>query len=244
MLLSAYRALLPKQTSLLNGLVSYWPLNEASGATRLDVVGTNHLTDSNTVGSAAGPTSRIALAADYPNNTTKKLSVASNASLQLGANTPWTVAGWWNWLGGTSNGEGLMAAKASSFTDDNTVEWGIQVYQGKAAAQISNGATNTAIGDNTVLTALGWQFIAAWYDSVAQTLNFQRGNGTIFSVAWTGGTQTAAAAVTLGANSRSGNFTMQAAGVGFWKRALTAQERAALWDSGRGILHPFNGAVA
>jgi hypothetical protein len=61
----------------LAGLVSHWALDEASG-TRNDSHGTNHLTDTNTVGTAAG---QIENAAHFIAANSEDLSVADNASL-------------------------------------------------------------------------------------------------------------------------------------------------------------------
>ena len=50
-----YAAAVEAGSKLLDGLVSYWSLDEQSGA-RADSVGGNHLTDNNTVlASNAGP---------------------------------------------------------------------------------------------------------------------------------------------------------------------------------------------
>lgn len=59
-LLIDFRAAISGGSTLLDGLVSYWPLNEVSGV-RYDAVGANDLTDNNTVGSKArGPIGTVA----------------------------------------------------------------------------------------------------------------------------------------------------------------------------------------
>src|SRR5512137_2929130 len=77
----------PAGSTLLNGLVAYWPLDEQSG-TRYDAVGDADLTDNNTVlASNAGPSGTVA---SFVAANSESLSVA----------TPWngttsvTIAGW------------------------------------------------------------------------------------------------------------------------------------------------------
>lgn len=65
-------------------LISWWTLDEASG-TRNDSHGTNHLTDNNTVGSAAGVYGN---AGNFIYSNDEYLSIASNSSLQSG-NVDW-----------------------------------------------------------------------------------------------------------------------------------------------------------
>ena len=63
-------------STLLEGLVSYWPLDEISG-TRSDVVGTNHLTDNNTVGAKLrGPEGTVAV---FTKANSEKLTRAAGA---------------------------------------------------------------------------------------------------------------------------------------------------------------------
>lgn len=74
--------------SLLDGLVSWWDLEEASG-TRYDAHGSNHLTDVNTVGSGAGV---VGNAAVFVRTNAEYLSCVSDA-FGLGA-SEWTLDFW------------------------------------------------------------------------------------------------------------------------------------------------------
>ena len=71
-------------SSLLDGLVHAWPLNEPSG-TRYDVVGTAHLTDNNTVGAAPGM-----------HNDAANLIAVNSEWLSIAA-TPTPVGSDWSW---------------------------------------------------------------------------------------------------------------------------------------------------
>jgi len=74
---------------LLRDCSAWWTLDEASG-TRADSVGSNDLTDNNTVGSAAGP---HGTAANFERNNNEYLSAANDTSLQVG-NVNWSACGW------------------------------------------------------------------------------------------------------------------------------------------------------
>lgn len=62
-----------------SGIVSYWKLDETSG-TRVDSIGSNDLTDNNTVGYGTG---KVSNAADFEADNSEYLSVANNASINL-----------------------------------------------------------------------------------------------------------------------------------------------------------------
>src|SRR5687768_7946971 len=75
--------------ALTEDLIAYWNLDEASG-TRTDSHGTNHLTDNNTVGSAAG---LRGTAADFERDDTESLTIADNTGLSAG-DVEITFAAW------------------------------------------------------------------------------------------------------------------------------------------------------
>ena len=70
----------------LTNLVSYWKLDEASG-NALDAHGTNTLTDSNTVTSAAG---KIGDSRHFTRTVPEYFTIADNASLSAPAGTSFT----------------------------------------------------------------------------------------------------------------------------------------------------------
>src|SRR3990167_7395409 len=71
------------------GLISWWSLDEASGQ-RNDSHGSNHLTDNNTVLSAAG---KVGNAADFEKSNSEFLSIADNPNLSTG-DIDFTIAIW------------------------------------------------------------------------------------------------------------------------------------------------------
>ena len=78
-------------SSLLTGLVSWWNLDETSG-TRADSVGSNHLTDVNTVGYAAGKIGNAAsfVAANNETLSTETALFEDDFTLSMWVKTPLT----------------------------------------------------------------------------------------------------------------------------------------------------------
>ena len=69
--------------------VAYWNADEASG-NLLDSIGSNNLTDTNTVGSATGA---LATARDFVPGNTEYFTIATNSTLNLGT-SEWTLSTW------------------------------------------------------------------------------------------------------------------------------------------------------
>src|SRR4051812_43478016 len=75
---------------LLTNLASYWKLEEASG-TRADEIGSQTLTDNNTVTQAVG---KLGNAAQFTAANSESLSHADSATLSLGADQDFTLGAW------------------------------------------------------------------------------------------------------------------------------------------------------
>lgn len=72
------------------GIVSYWPLDEATG-TRNDAIGTNHLTPVNTPASAAG---LVGAAGQFTRTSSQYLSISDAAQSGLDLTSAWSVFTW------------------------------------------------------------------------------------------------------------------------------------------------------
>lgn len=222
-------------SSLLDGLVAYWPLNEqvASGD-RADVHGILTATDVNTVPGVAG---MLDGAADLEAGNNERFSVASNAGFDTGDAVNWTFAAWVNLE--SKGAARCIAARDNSFN-----------------LQFNNGAnrfrlTNRDSANNIVATldadALGIPALATWYDVIiwndaASNLIGIRVNDTHENTIANG---------TTGASGSGNAFMIGAAGdgsvqwdgmihgVGFWNRLLTAAEKTARYNGGSGLPYPF-----
>lgn len=225
-------------SGLLTSLISYWTLDEASG-TRVDSVTAsgNDLTDNNTVTQNPGI---ISNAAQFTAANLESLSKASNASLQTG-DIDFTLAGW---VYRDSHGFQQPFGKRQNGTNR---EYFVDTTGGSPGVlrfQVSpDGVTASGIVTSTLptLSLSTWYFVVAWHDSVANTLNIQVNDGTVYSASYSSGVYVGTSQFAIGV-AESGNYwNGRVDEVGFWKRVLTATERTNLYNAGAGVTYPFTG---
>lgn len=226
--------------ALFDNLISYWRLNEASG-TRNDSHGLNHLTDNNTVTRVNGKQSS---AAEFVAANNEYLSIASNASLQVG-DIDFTVCGW-VYLSNKTNFQTLFSKYLSA---GDQRQWLVDYNQTSDRFRLLVSSDGTASIIGQILadsfgspSATTWYFICTWHDSINNTLNIQINNGSISSVSFsTGVFANGTGDFMIGG---SANFSNSTNGyideVGFWKRILTQGERTRLYNSGFGLTIPFD----
>ncbi len=221
------------QVNLLNGLISFWKLEEATAATRNDSVGTNNLADNLSVAQVTG---KLGFGAGFTAASSQFLSIADNASLSLGTDQAFTWAFWYNPT--TNNTTQGIIQKWSNFSSNPTSEYGFYLFSSQLILTVGNG-TISASASTAPPSNGSWHFIVGWYDRAGQTVNIQVDNGTIVSTSWTGGTQDSAAALWFGKTNFGDFLNGSLDAVGFWKRTLTTAERTFLWNSGAGREYPF-----
>lgn len=214
---------------LLTDLVAYWKLDEASG-TRFDSVGSNDLTDNNTVGSATG---RIGNAASFVAANIEYLSRASTADVQASGNFTFAA-----WIKPASIGN-RMGVVNKGTTGAEYILWIDTTGQIKFA--LSANFTNRAETPSAISTTEWWLVVASydgtprlWVRSESGTLLTDDGNATGHSIG--------AADYEVGHYEVAGTpypFNGLIDEVGFWKRVLTPAERTTLWNGGSGITYPF-----
>lgn len=217
-------------TTAKNGLVAYWRLDEASG-TRVDATGRgNDLTDNNTVTQAAG---KVGNAAQFAAANSEYLSLADNADLSMGGDTPFTLAAWCN--PATTGGDRGLITKSSN---PGVREYQVRMnntarFQFVASA---DGAATAVASQNVAWALLTWHLVMAWHDPDLNTINTQIDNGVITSATLAGGVFDDTNTFCIGAtNSGASLFWDGLIGpAGVWKRLLTPAERAYIWNSGRG----------
>lgn len=167
------------QAGILTGLMAYYSLDEASG-NAIDAHSTHDLTDTNTVGTAAG---KVGDARDFELDTTEYFTIADNADLSL--TTGMTVACWFN-LESLGTNQFLV----SKYKDDtNDREYFLRYETGGASGSLemavsSNGAALTAMYESTVINATAtWYFVAMGYDgaNIWIRLNGQARETTAYS---------------------------------------------------------------
>lgn len=206
---------------LLDNLIAYWNLDEASG-TRYDSH-TNglHLTDNNTVGASSGGGPDGGDAALFVAANSEYLSRTSESLLKIG-DEDFTFSLWV--YTATVNKTLIYKANAEYRLD----------YVSTALGKFSFEMNNYAVIANVAFTSYStWAFVVVTHDSAANTLSISVNNGTPVTVG-TGGNYPAnqSNAFRIG----GGQFFMDGrmAYIGYWKRVLTSDEHTWLYNSGAG----------
>ena len=165
-----------KAKSLWSGwvnLAGYWPLDEESG-TRYDLIGTNHLTDYNTVGYAAGKHNN---AASFVAANSEALYRTNHSGLPA-APGDWTLAAWVKPT--TVVGAGIVGTQDLAH---DPVQGGWYLMQMADTGLIRCGLYSVAHAAQYVLSTTGvvageWSLVMGWHDSVAKKLYVSINNGT------------------------------------------------------------------
>jgi hypothetical protein len=184
--------------------VAHWALDEASGA-RADSIGSNDLTDNNTVGSAAGMFSN---GADFERDNSEYLSHASNATLQMG-DIDFCIRFWFKL-------ESLPASSFSLVTKDvdspaNSRDYTVDVHNDGGGNNlvrfyINGGGSSALIVISSVNLLTGtWYLVHAQHSATNNQLGLSV-NGTTVTNTGTGGAvpETSSAEFRVGARPYSG----------------------------------------
>lgn len=213
---------------------SFWyDLDEASGTRYDKTANASHLTDNNTVGAAAGIVGTSAL---FVAASTEYLSVADNVSISTG-NIDFTIAAW---LYLTDEGS-LRSALSRWNATGGQREWelGYESATDKWFFSVSDdgaGTNLTTVREAVVVAVNTWNLVIAYHDAAADTINLKVNNGTTTSAAFTFGVFDSTADLTIGGRhgGQSQLWEGRVDAAGFWKRVLSANDMAALWNGGAG----------
>jgi hypothetical protein len=226
-------------TTLADILVAHWSLGEASG-TRADDVGSNDLTDNNTVGQTTGVVGNAAL---FVAANSEFLSLNDNADVRMGdAHVTICFFVKLTSLPAVDN-TGYSLVTKDTDSPANSRDYTIDYLRDDGTP--ANGGFRFYINGGAFLAATGavastgvWYPIRAWHDPDANTINLQVGNGSIISQS-TGGTapETSSAQFRIGARQYSGFEDYADAAIDqvaiFKGRPLTDQEW--LWYQNNGL---------
>lgn len=172
-------AALPLIGSFPSGSVSRWKLNESSGD-RADSVGSNTLTDINTVASAAGQFSENA--ADFERDNSERFSAADSASLSITGDMSFCV--WINPESALVDTERVVSAKSLSTGDQRGFYLGIANYVGSQYeisagtkglfVQITNAGASNGVqkGVNLAWEVGVWHHICFSYTAAGGSVEF------------------------------------------------------------------------
>ncbi len=216
---------------LLDSLVAYWKLDEASG-NALDAHIGNDLTDNNTV---TADTGKINGCRTFAQGSTEFFSLADNSDLSTG-DIDFSISCWVN---GTTfaNFPGILGK-----SDDGThLEYWLfeNSDTGRFRFGVSNDGSSAAFAtaDNFGAPSTGvWYFIVCWHDSVANTINIQVNNGTADATSYSSGVVNGASSFRIG-RAVGSDFCWNGLidECGFWKKVLSTDEKTALYGAGSGL---------
>lgn len=239
------------QRTLANGLVAYWSLDESEG-TRNDQLGPNDLTDRNAVTQSAG---KKANAAQFAAANSKYLSMADNAAMSVG-NLDFTWAGWFYLDSHPPAGSDMPLVSKGILGETGREAYSIKVQRNGANTEskmvfiVGSGPWSHGRLNSEVLLSTGtWYFFAAVHDSANDQLRLMI-NGSTETIPWSGGGHDEACELMIGAMSAHGGSVCREPTtylngrideVGFWKRVLTPQECADLYNAGDGNAYQLGG---
>jgi hypothetical protein len=217
--LSFYKGSLPDVSSLYNSgsgklykdltagektdLVSWWDCAETSGVL-IDAHGTNHLTDNNTVTSAAGKVTYTAEdASDFERTNTEFLSIADGSQSGLGfsGHTSFYVACWIKIESFTAY-DGLVSKWKYNGGVSSQLSWilGIRNNARVWCSVSSNGTTWTHKEGTQAITSTGeWYFIQMYHDASADVIAVSVNNQAFETAAHSTGVFNSTAAFLIGA---------------------------------------------
>jgi hypothetical protein len=214
-------------STLDNDLIAYWPLDEASG-NAIDAHGSNDLTDVSSVGSAAG---KVGNARDFEVGTGNYFEGADNADLSISSDQAFTIQAWVN-LESKADSMGIVSKTTAGseyllYYDLGADRFYFFIWDGSGTA---TSVEASSLGSPSTAT---WYHIVAGHDPDNNKIFIRVNAGTQNETATSTGTRDLDSAFRIGQW-----ITFAWDGlideVGFWKRVLTSDEIADLYNSGDG----------
>ena len=229
-------------STLLNGLLGAWPLDETTG-NRLDRSGRgNHLAAAGAVAPGLGVfgTGARFYSADSDVLT---LADASAADFEL-ADTAWTIAAWV--VLDTKAALGPIITKYD--ITGNQRSWSLHYNHTPDRFQLflsSNGTATTVLSADTLgAVSIRTKYcVIAWYDPDANLAYISVNDGAADSVAHAGGCFNSSAALAIGRYGASTFLSGMVDECYVWNRILTPAERTEFYNSGDGVSYPFPGVA-
>lgn len=215
-------------SSLLTSLISYWKHDETSG-TRNDSWGTNHLTDNNTVTSAAGV---VNTSSQFTAANSEYLSRADNASLSVGDID--FAFGRWVYLDSKAANMDIITKWGGGGNSEYIVHYSSTLDRFRFLVSPDGADIFAVVADNfgSPPTAT-WIHIYAYHDSVANVIGISVNNGTANTVAHSTGVFNGTSAFMIGHRAAGGasHLNGRVDEGQFWKRVLTTDERTEIYTN-------------
>lgn len=243
----------PPSSTLLDGLVAYWALDEASG-TRVDKLGNNDLTAYNAPARVAG---QVDYGAEFDYDLQTYLQREEAGDLPQGAEA-WTIAIWWKPYNAyqVANEYAWIFNLVYGWWGGNLTGFRFQLKgDGVTSAFMFDGAGGAPIQSDPILHRdlddgpLWNTWIFDWFTYDGTTFRAQRNRtGTIDEAVYRGMGTLAPRNVCIGGRGELYGGTLPAGTwldgivdeVGMWSRVLTSDELDELWNGGAGVVYPFS----
>lgn len=215
--------------ALTDNLISYWPLN--SGGNAIDLVGSNTLTSTNSVGTGVGLT--YPLSRDFAVGSTQYLTIADNASVSITGDASFEFTTWVNFRG-FGGGFPMIITK-----DDVGGNREYALYYNQGSTVFSWETFDGGFGANQATFGLAastgvWYFINCGRDAATNTSYLSVNNG-ISGIVTNTTVFDGAAPFQIGARNGGNTFDGQIGATSFHKRILTPAERTSIYNGGVGL---------
>lgn len=227
---------------LLNRLVAYWPGNEANGDLIDAHTNSLDLTDTATVTTGAGLV--YATARQYTDANNEYHTINDNPLLSPG-DTDFTIAAWVN-LDSIGANRGIM----NKYTTALQYEYALYYSTTQTkflfiVSKLGTSASSTYIAADlpNPPNLATWYLVVAWHDSVANTINIQVNNGTVYSATYHDGPFEGTDPFRIGRYVATSDMNGRIGPTAFWQSAaagggcLSAAQRTALYNGGAGVAY-------
>jgi hypothetical protein len=232
--------------ALKNGLISWWTLNEAEFATRLDSHGPNHLDDDPSRGDTASVAGHVGNAAHFIGTTGLDYDTLENITpTTLAGANDWSIAGWVNFDALGVVDQSLVSSCKGSTGGTAHFDWYIthDFAADRFKVTIVAGVTTayTLLANTFGAPSTGtWYFFYVYHDSTGREIGISINDGVIDTATYTGTPNNIRDRFQLG--RLSPQFPTYLNGkedeVGFWGRLLTTEEVTELYGpAGAGITY-------
>jgi hypothetical protein len=215
--------------ALSTSLISYWPLNEASG-TRSDLHGTNHLAATNSPGSGTGLV--YANAATFTEGDYKLLSIADNSTLSTG-DISFTLAVWVKFV--SIPGYNYAIGGKRDFNSSTDEYYIFLSSAGTPVFQVWDlSGTFNQVESNVVLDADTWYRIVARHDATNNIIGISVNDSTEVTAAHSTGVRDSTSSFGFGGQTGLIDVSATMGPAAFWKQALSGADRTADYNAGAG----------
>jgi hypothetical protein len=215
--------------ALATSLISYWPLNEASG-TRSDLHGTNHLAATNTPGQGTGLV--YANAATFTEGDYKLLSIADNSTLSTG-DISFTLAVWVKFV--SIPGYNYAIGGKRDFNSSVDEYYMFLSSAGTPVFQVWDLAGNfNQVESNVVLDADTYYLIIGRHDAANNIIGISVNASTEVTAAHSTGVRDSTSTFGFGGQTGLIDVSATMGPATFWKQALSGADRTAFYNSGAG----------